>query len=496
MSASLPSVADLAQIHTIDDLLAYLQVEEPTWAAFCQQSGDPRGNIRVFAALPKQVLLQCCYHATLPDASSFTATQASHVGLMWRTARKMVHLWAGEPAETFFDMDPWDATHHAGQAEGREGTTGHSSGPAGGRLAGGLKESVLKMASLVDQSDDSELHPASREQVQQWQQCYLQVMGAPPQEEEDVTDQQLAALNKRINVQNMAPYVDFSVWLPFGRKALRSQKFRTYFPLGDGSYLMKDLPGPQSFQQWLVSWRVFKTGAIMLGAVSLASLQLYERAIEKLVMQWPRVWGLICAAEDKARAERLEKLRRKFDADQKAQRQVPLDWDPGHPWTCCFRELALDEEFWNEQVRHPAMSWMVSGSRGSPVIPAEAIAGGHAAGLGSGDVQKEEINDRKRQANRDKRLAKVKKIKTDREELERLRNRGQGDGAGSTAKGGGKGKTKDQSGNQICFAFASGTGACGSAAIGAECSQKVKRAHKCQYCLSPGHRNADCPQRK
>ena len=151
-------------------------------------------------------------------------------------------------------------------------------------------------------------------------------MGAPPPEEEDVTDQQLAALNKRINVQGMAPYVDFSVWLPFGRKALRSQKFRTYFPLGDGSYLMKDLPGPQSFQNWLTCWRVFKTGAIMLGAVSLASLQLYERAIEKLVIQWPRVWGLICAAEEnKGRAERLEKLRRRFDADQKAQRQVPRD---------------------------------------------------------------------------------------------------------------------------------------------------------------------------
>ena len=494
----LPSVTDLGHLHTVDDVLQYLQVPSPVWDAFCQQAGDPRGNIRVLASLPRAVLLQCCYHASFQDGSSFSATQASHVGLMWRTARRLVHLWAGEPHETFVDVDPWEASRNAGQAEGvvSSSTTSGGGNPGTGRATSSLKENVLKMASLLDQTDDSELHPASRDQVQGWQQTYLHVMGAPPQEEEDVTDQQLAALNKRVNIQGMAPYVDFSVWLPFGRKALKSQKFRTYFPLGDGSYLMKDLPGPQSFQHWLTSWRVFKTGAIMLGAVSLASLQLYERAIEKLVMQWPRVWGLVCAADDKGRAERLEKLRRKFDADERAQRQVPRDWDAAHPWTCCFRELAMDEEYWNEQVRHPATAWMVSGGGGSPTVPAEAMAGVHLTGAGIGDSQKEEHGDRKRQANRDKRQAKAKRIKTEREELEKLRHRGQAEGSGGGGKSSGKGKTKDQSGNQICFSFASGSGPCGSVAIGAECTQKMKRAHKCQFCLSPGHRNADCPQKK
>ena len=492
----LPSAADLAHLHGIEDLLQYLQVPDPVWAAFWAQAGDPRSNIRVLAALPRQVLIQSCYHATFQDGSNFSATQASHVGLMWRTARRLVHLWAGEPAESFKDIDPWETADGAGRPEGQASSNngGGSSQPQG-KPGGGLKENVLKMSSLLDQADESELHPASREQVLNWQQGYLQVMGAPPQEEEDVTDQQLAALNKRVNLQGMAPYVDFSVWLPFGRRAMKSQKFRTYFPLGDGSYLMKDLPGPQNFQQWLTSWRVFKTGAIMLGIVSLSALQLYERAIEKLVIQWPKVWGLICTAEDKARDERLEKLRRKFDADQQAQRQVPQDWDSTHPWTCCFRELAMDEEYWNEQVRHPATSWMVSGARGAPVAPAEAIAGAHLVGMAIGDGPKEESFDRKRQANRDKRLAKAKRIKNEREELEKWRSRGHGD-VESKGKGSGKGKTKDQSGNQICFSFASGTGPCGALAIGAECVQKVKRAHKCQHCLSPGHRNSDCPQKK
>ena len=156
----------------------------------------------------------------------------------------------------------------------------------------------------------------------------------------------------------------------------------------------------------------------------------------------------------------------------------------------------MDEEYWNEQVRHPATAWMVSGARGSPVVPAEAIVGAQVMSSATWDIQKEETGDRKRQANRDKRLAKAKRIKSDREELDKLRHRGQAEGGGGNGKSGGKGKTKDQSGNQICFSFASGTGPYGTVAIGAECTQKFKRAHKCQFCLSPGHRNADCPQKK
>ena len=171
----LPSVVDLGHLHTVDDLLQFLQVAGPMWDAFCQQAGDPRRNVRVLAALPRSVVVQCCYHATFPDNTSFTATQASHVGLMWRTARCLVHLWAGEPQDSFVDENPWDSSFGAGQDDGsgrmeNRPTTVNSSG---GKSGSGLKENVLKMANLLDQADDSELHPASRDQVQGWQQNYL-----------------------------------------------------------------------------------------------------------------------------------------------------------------------------------------------------------------------------------------------------------------------------------------------------------------------------------
>ena len=102
----------------------------------------------------------------------------------------------------------------------------------------------------------------------------------------------------------------------------------------------------------------------MLNIATLAVLLMYEKTIEKLVIQWPRCCGLIAYAEDKARAERLDKIRRRFVQDKSMGKVMPSDWSEENPWNSCFRSLATDEEYWNEQVRHPAASWTASGGRG------------------------------------------------------------------------------------------------------------------------------------
>ena len=168
-------------------------------------------------------------------------------------------------------------------------------------------------------------------------------MGSYPEEEEEPSDGQLSALNRRTCILGQAPYMDFSVWTPYARRSLRSQKFRTYVPLGDGSFLMKELPGPQNLQQWLACWGVFKVAALALGILSMASLQLYEKLIEKLTLQYPSAWGLICLADDRARAERWEKIRRGLLADKSAGKSMPDSWDDDVPWTCCLQKLAKDD---------------------------------------------------------------------------------------------------------------------------------------------------------
>jgi hypothetical protein len=235
----------------------------------------------------------------------------------------------------------------------------------------------------------------------------------------------------------------------------------------------------------------------MLDIASLASLQLYEKTMERLVMQWPKCWHLIVMADDKGRAERLEKIRRRMLMDEEAGRQVPADWNKDKPWTSCFRALSLDNEYWDEQVRHPAAAWLVSGGRGVALAPAEQVALSHLpGGLEAMEVEKEEGGDsRRKQSNKDKRVARSKRIRAEREELDKLRKLNHVGQAAGSGKAKGKGKSKDQAGQQICYSFASGTGPCGSVEPGAACVQAQKRAHKCQYCLSPGHRNGDCPKK-
>ena len=95
---------------------------------------------------------------------------------------------------------------------------------------------------------------------------------------------------------------------------------------------------------------------------------------------WPKTKGLIAQAEDKGRAERLEKIRRGIIADQQARRTVPVEWGPDYPWSTCFKMLARHDTYWSEEVRHPASASLAAGGVGAALAPAEAIAVTHLAG--------------------------------------------------------------------------------------------------------------------
>jgi len=52
------------------------------------------------------------------------------------------------------------------------------------------------MNSLIDQQDESELLPPPATEVDKWYQNYIVAMGAQPDETEEPTSAQLAALHK------------------------------------------------------------------------------------------------------------------------------------------------------------------------------------------------------------------------------------------------------------------------------------------------------------
>ena len=309
------------------------------------------------------------------------------------------------------------------------------------------------------------------------------MMGGAPQEDEDCTVEQLSALNKRVVALDLPPYVDLAVWQPYGRRALKTTKFRAWIPDRHGAYMAKELPGPANYGQWLSSWRVFQTAAIMLDILPLATLQLYERHVEKLTKLYPAAWHLIAMADDKAHGDKWARLRLKITTDIAAGRPKTERWDDRRPWVGAMHQLVADGTFWEEQVRSPANAWM-------PRRPKEP--GGELPGRARTDG---DFSPNKRRTAKERRQAKKAKVQADKEELKKLRAP-----AASSSKGKGTGKdgnlkAKDQTATDLCFNWDSGKGPCASCAPGEQCKGKVKRAHKCRICLSPGHRSADCPQK-
>ena len=109
------------------------------------------------------------------------------------------------------------------------------------------------MTQVIDQSDDGEFVVQSEEVRAKWYQQYLQTTGGWPPDEEDPTLEQVSTLDKRINTQDISPFVDFEVWVPFGSKAMRASRLRAYVLTSNG-YATKELPGPATFVQWRASY--------------------------------------------------------------------------------------------------------------------------------------------------------------------------------------------------------------------------------------------------
>lgn len=197
-----PSWTQLPTITTVTDAITWFGMDAGAWNLWVTQVGDTQDDLRLLAALPKNAVTGACGIAA--QNGNFIVLHATQVGLIWRLAKMVMSQRAGLRPEEHVDADPWE-TSTITSAPGASAATSTSTP--------GVKERVLKMASLVDQTEESELLPPTPHQVDSWLQAYINIMGAPPQEEEP-TGAQLAALNKKLEA-GLSPYVDFSVWTPF-----------------------------------------------------------------------------------------------------------------------------------------------------------------------------------------------------------------------------------------------------------------------------------------
>ena len=316
---------------------------------------------------------------------------------------------------------------------------------------------------------------------------------------------QLAALAKRVFRDDAPPYVDFGVFGPFERKLTKVQRCRIFTPLGDGTYLQRDLPGPPTYQIWFFllegvensvpdaergiaggSWSLWETRGKTCHPVAIR--------LGTDLSSWR---CSTCRKDGKTETTIHCRVRAWSSSSPRLESEGALELH-----LCIFVQLTKDDSYWSEKVHIPAAAWVAAGARGQPVVASEAAVKAHVPGLQDSvrdttPPGQDNMDPRRKQANRDKRAARKRKFQADMDELRNLRqglggHKQQHAGGGKDSGGKGKGKSKDQSGTPICFSWASGTGVCGKLPAGAECASPVKRAHKCRKCLSPSHQDSAC----
>lgn len=353
---------------SVNALVTHYGVEAAVWNAFIQRCGDPGQDIRMIGALPPQVIAAACAAAEVRPGQSMTAIQASQIGLVYRLARRILHTRAGGSWEDWEDVDPWAQTTSTRGTSIAVTTTSPPLTPT--------KERKLKMTQVLDQGDDTEFTVEPESMRAKWIQRVISMTGGYPQPEEEPTLEQLSAMYKRTAIQDMGPYADFGVFVPFGSKALKASRFRTYVLTADG-YVTKELQGPANYVQWKACFKVYAMALMMLNIADQAVLHAYEAFIEKLVRSYPTAWHLIYAAEDQARNGQATRMRMMINMEIKDGGTPPKGWEESRPWNTVLRRLPGEEEYWREQVHNPALSWLAHGGRGQPKTPMELYATGH-----------------------------------------------------------------------------------------------------------------------
>ena len=123
---------------------------------------------------------------------------------------------------------------------------------------------TIKASALIDPQDESVIYAASTNQVAEWYQNYKNLKFGDPLIEKEPSDDQICALSTRIIDLKAAPYADFSLLTPFGRRMQKTLRHRSWIPQQDGTYQPIEVPGPADWETWKACWDVYEVILLML----------------------------------------------------------------------------------------------------------------------------------------------------------------------------------------------------------------------------------------
>lgn len=339
-----PTCEELAAISDIQGVFKWLELTPEVAEALTAAVGAGTA-LRPWARVPPERFAKVVAALKVGDRI-LTPVEEGQAGEVSRIARLAL---TGPPPTAGASVS---ASQGAPQVLPVEAAADSAGRPVDPRLAahGGPK---IKLASVLDQADDSEIRPLPMDTVRgliaKWKRDAND--GENPAEAEEATCEQLSALDFRLKA-GQPPFVDFAVWRPFGASLARQLRFKAYVPLPGGEFQVRELAGPPSFDEWLRAWRVFAFAMEVLDAAGRVRLKRYEDQIARLAADYPSAWWVVACADIKMRQSGIEKVRRRLESEHleltAAGLSSPLD--PARPWDLCFREAASDANFWAREV--------------------------------------------------------------------------------------------------------------------------------------------------
>ncbi len=135
------------------------------------------------------------------------------------------------------------------------------------------------------------------------------IMGEAPHEDVEPTSEQLSAVHQLVKA-DMAPYVDFSLFGPHGKRLLKKLTYitRNVDP-STNSWQRQEVPGPPDYDAWIRSWQVYECCLLLLKINKIERLKQYSELIRGCVLQYgTATWPIVYQAEVRMRSVRFDRL--------------------------------------------------------------------------------------------------------------------------------------------------------------------------------------------
>ena len=121
------------------------------------------------------------------------------------------------------------------------------------------------------------------------------------------------------------------MWGPFGTHRERAYTLSAHVQSADGSWMTKELPGAQSWEDWGVAWDFASVCWAMAGIIERGVADTYRDYVKNLAQTYPHAWWVACQADWEIRFEwAVHEYRRQREFH--GESPGASFYDPVRPW--------------------------------------------------------------------------------------------------------------------------------------------------------------------